>query len=288
MIGNRMYGRLHLVGALLLAFSTAAVAQQAPVPAGFTSLFDGKTLDGWRGDPAIWSIRDGAITGGSDQPIKANTFLISDQTYGDFEVRFKYRFMTEAGNSGFHFRSGVANEDEYYLGGYQGNVVPRTTAAERIGMLYEEIGRKELVMLGEKARITRRRADQLGNYEIVKSVVGTTNPKETIVASLKPYPEWNEYVIIAHGNHIVEAINGYLAFDATDDDPLRTKEGLFGMQVHFGAASHVQYKDIVVKRLTAPPVIEGRFKSSPATVTPPARSAVATTTVARTLGPSEK
>ena len=59
-----------------------APAKTAAVPAGFTPLFDGKTLKGWRGDPTLWSVRDGAITGGSDTPIAANTFLILDKPYG--------------------------------------------------------------------------------------------------------------------------------------------------------------------------------------------------------------
>ncbi len=28
---------------------------------GFTSLFDGKTLAGWDGDPSLWSVKDGSI-----------------------------------------------------------------------------------------------------------------------------------------------------------------------------------------------------------------------------------
>ena len=31
--------------------------------AGFVSLFDGKTLAGWDGDPKFWAVKDGAVTG---------------------------------------------------------------------------------------------------------------------------------------------------------------------------------------------------------------------------------
>jgi hypothetical protein len=42
------------------------------------SLFDGKTLEGWDGDPRIWSVQDGAITGRTTEEIKLdkNTFII--------------------------------------------------------------------------------------------------------------------------------------------------------------------------------------------------------------------
>ena len=43
---------------LLLAFSAAAFAQD-----GFEPLFNGKNLDGWDGDPRMWSVRDGMIVG---------------------------------------------------------------------------------------------------------------------------------------------------------------------------------------------------------------------------------
>ena len=41
--------------------------------AGFTQIFDGKTLDGWDGDPAIWHVEDGAIVGVSTRSIPSAT-----------------------------------------------------------------------------------------------------------------------------------------------------------------------------------------------------------------------
>jgi hypothetical protein len=39
---------------LLLLSSLAAFAEE-----GFRPLFNGKNLDGWDGDPRLWSVRDG-------------------------------------------------------------------------------------------------------------------------------------------------------------------------------------------------------------------------------------
>ena len=45
---------------------------------GFTAIFDGKSLDGWDGDPKFWTVEDGAITGRTteDNLAKYNTFMI--------------------------------------------------------------------------------------------------------------------------------------------------------------------------------------------------------------------
>src|SRR5689334_22022520 len=95
------------LAAILILLAPALAAQQGPqVPAGFTALFDGKTLNGWRGESSMYSVRDGAIHAGSDKPVPVNTFLIHEKPFGNFELRFKYRWLTPtAGNSGFQFRS---------------------------------------------------------------------------------------------------------------------------------------------------------------------------------------
>ena len=54
---------------------TAAVAAS---PAGWRSLFNGRDLSGWDGDPRMWSVRDGVVHGETTPDAKAdgNTFLI--------------------------------------------------------------------------------------------------------------------------------------------------------------------------------------------------------------------
>ena len=52
---NRFCGMF--VCSLVLALASAASAEDA------VSLFDGKSLDGWDGNPKFWSVKDDAITG---------------------------------------------------------------------------------------------------------------------------------------------------------------------------------------------------------------------------------
>lgn len=226
-----------------------------PAMKGFVSLFDGKTLKGWRGDPALWSVRDGAITGGSDVPIKLSSFLISNRSFANFEVHFKYRFVKD-GNSGFQFRSTVSDEAKFNVAGYQANVVPPDQEA-RYGMLYDNLGRQEIGLLGEHVEISS------ADGKLIRDVKNSVNPMATLRGAYRPYPEWNDYVVIAFGNHIVHAINGYLVLDAVDDDPKAAKQGIFALQIDFGQPMTVQFKDIAVKSLKAAPTIEGRFISVP-------------------------
>ena len=240
--------------------------------AGFTSLFDGKTLNGWKGDPSVWSVRDGTITASTEQPIKRNTFLVFQKPYGDFEMHFKYRWLSPDGNSGMQFHSGMV-EGNYVMTGYQANVVPISAKPDRYGMLYDELSdRQEIMMLGQKGILTRRSSNGAGTGRIVRTVTQMINSREDILATIRPAPEWNEVVLISHGNHMVEAINGMLAFDTVDQDPDGHPTGLFGLQAHSGPAMTVQYKDIYVKTLTAAPKIDGRFKSTPSPAPEPTQT----------------
>ena len=245
----------------LTSACASAAADQPQKAAGFVSLFDGKTLHGWRGDPAIWSVRDGAITGGSDQPLSSNTFLIYEKPYADFELHYKYR-INGSGNSGVQFRSYVADESKFSVKGVQANVVP-TDQAERFGMLWDEGGRSELALLGHKMVITRGEDGKL-----VETVPESVNPRELLLSKVKPYPEWNDVVVIAYGPHIVHALNGYLVFDAMDDDPQARKDGIFAIQAHSGPPMYVQFKDMEVKALSAAPDLKGRFITNPGPPTP--------------------
>jgi hypothetical protein len=264
---------------IALAAGSPLAAQAAGTTKGFTAIFDGKTLNGWRGDTAYFTVRDGALTAGSEQEIPRNTYLILEKPYADFELHYKYRWATETGNSGIQFRSGVA-EGHFALAGMQANLTPLIPQTERFGMLYEELGdRAEMVLLGQRAEITRRAAGRGGQGRIVRTVLATTNPRDKILAAIKPYPQWNEVVLIAHGERIVHAINGLLVFDATDKDPLARRDGLIGIQVHAGKPMVLQLKDMEIKALTSLPDLS-RFVTEPGPAPEPRRTYKDSTKVA--------
>ena len=86
----------------LLAFLLVALS---PLSAqdGFKPLFDGKTLAGWDGNPELWSVEDGALTGKTKGPdhLAYNQFLVWNGVVKNFERRSKIYFC--AINSGIKF-----------------------------------------------------------------------------------------------------------------------------------------------------------------------------------------
>ena len=115
----------------------------ATLHAGEKQVFNGKDLSGWEGNPKLWSVQDGAITGktsdSGDTKISHNTFLIwKDGKVSDFELTFKYRI--EKGNSGIQYRSKQLEPGLFgpVVSGYQADFEAGKTYS---GILYEEKGR---------------------------------------------------------------------------------------------------------------------------------------------------
>jgi hypothetical protein len=203
------------------------------------SLFDGKTLDGWDGDPRFWSVRDGVITGQTtaDNPTEHNTFLIwRDGVLGDFQLDLDFRM--EGGNSGIQYRSREDEKwDKWVIGGYQADF---DAPGNYVGILYEERGRGILALLGQKVAI--------GDNGKPQQVGATTDP-DKIKGSVKS-DQWNHYTIIAKGNHLIHKVNGMTTVDVTDNDTdKRVMKGLLALQVHAGPPMLVQFRNIRLQKL---------------------------------------
>ena len=61
--------------------------------------------------------------------------------------------------------------------------------------------------------------------------------------------DWNEYKVIAKGNHLQHFINGKQTVDVTDETAEAAKHGVLALQIHAGAPFTVQFKDILLKEL---------------------------------------
>lgn len=232
------------IGAAVFTLTTTLSAQQ--VEPGFKSLFNGKDLTGWQGNPDLWSVKDGAITGitKADPKLTHNTFLVyKEGEFGDFELRLSYRI--EKGNSGIQYRSKVRKEGQFgpVVGGYQADFEAGKTYS---GILYEEGGRGILAQRGQKVVIKTDPADPK-KHKV--EVVGQVGKSDEIQAKIKN-EDWNDYVIIAKGNHLQHFINGQLTVDVTDEDAGRAaKTGVLALQIHVGPPMVVQFKNIRIKTL---------------------------------------
>lgn len=208
---------------------------------GFRSIFNGKDLTDWEGDPAYWTVEDGALTGTTDGQLKANSFIIwRGGTVKNFELRVKVK-ITPGGNSGLQYRSApLPDAGPYVLTGYQCDIV--TTRDEYDGMLYEERGRRILAQAGTRVVI---------DADNEKWIVGSVGEIKHFLAG-----EWHEYQVIVRGNHHIHRIDGHPTVEVFDHDPKgRRLEGLLGVQVHVGPAMKVQFKDWRLKDLPAAPLI---------------------------------
>ena len=203
------------------------------------AIFNGKDLTDWDGDPKFWSVKDGAITGQTtaENPTKGNTFLVwRSGTTKDFELTMMFKL--ENHNSGVQYRSKIIDSaGKWVMGGYQADMDEKNAYT---GGLYEERGRGILAKPGQKVTIGENGKPK---------VTGTLADPKDIKAKIKE-KDWNELVIIAQGNHLVQKLNGLQTIDVTDDDPKgRAMEGLLGLQVHAGPPMKVQFKEIMLKAL---------------------------------------
>jgi uncharacterized protein (TIGR03067 family) len=231
--------KTRLVLTSLVLAATVALAQEP----GFKSLFNGRDLTGWQGNPELWSVQDGTITGvtKAEPKLSHNTFLVwTNDAVDDFELRLSYRIVN--GNSGIQYRSKVLREGKFgpIVGGYQADFEAGKTYS---GILYEEQGRGILAQRGQKTVV---RADG-AKHKV--DVAGSVGDSKEIQSKIK-HEDWNEYVIIAKGNHLQHFINGVPTVDVTDEQEAKAaKSGVLALQIHTGPPMTVQFRNIRLKTL---------------------------------------
>ncbi|MEX0643282.1 MAG: DUF1080 domain-containing protein [Pirellulales bacterium] len=175
-------------------------------------LFNGKDFTGWtkRGGAATYRIEDGVIIGRS-APNTSNTFMTTDQEYGDFILELDFKIDNKDGfNSGVQIRSHKRLEkNSERVFGYQ---VEIDTQENRpwTGGIYFEGGSKE------------RKAGWLNDLS-----------KNEAAQKARKLGDWNHFKIMAKGNRIQTWLNGVPAADFTDtDENAFSPSGLIALQVH--------------------------------------------------------
>ena len=208
-------------------------ASYQPEMEGAKALFNGTDLSGWKGDPALWSVKDGVIYGTSiGNKLKANTFLVWDGEVGDFHLSFEAKCT--GNNSGMMYRSQWLNEADHRLRGYQADIHPNPPY---VAMLYAE-------QLDKRGIVARRGQ---------KVEVGTDGKPKVVGKTCEVTPvktdEWQTYEIICRGNHMIHKLNGEVAVDIIDNHPNKQLKGLIGMQLHAGPAMECWLRNVRLKEL---------------------------------------
>jgi len=238
---------------LIALASTTVIGLSAPQsappePDGMKSIFNGKDLTGWDGDPRLWTAKDGAIRGETTEKDKAsgNTFLIwKDGRTKDFELRLSFR-CTAANNSGIQYRSKHITEgkprNKWVVRGYQHEIRNENKLPNVPGFIYDEGGKRGRVcMVGQKTVWSADGKKQLADERLI-------SPED--FEKLVRVDDWNDVIIMAKGNRIRHYLNGRLVLDFTDEDPkLALLDGVLALQLHAGKPMWAEFKNIRIREI---------------------------------------
>ena len=212
---------------------------------GLKSIFDGKTLKGWNGDPKFWSIKDGAITGQTtkENPTKGNTFIIWEAgKLKNFVLELDFKIV--GGNSGIQYRSfkKPGNQDGWRIGGYQADFAAGAGGDRFSGICYGEGFRGILSLRGDQTTLTK----EGGKLKKTIKKIGDA----AALGKLVKKEDWNTFRIEAKSFHLTHYINGEKMTVLIDnDEKTRRADGLLALQLHAGPPMTVQFKNIRVKHL---------------------------------------
>ena len=225
--------------------------------AGFTSLFDGKTLTGWDGEPGVWSVNDGAIIGVSTkQHIAGNTFLVyHGVTAKDFDLKLEIK-VEWGGGSGIQYRSSTGIPPGRTAGKGEPALDPRWVmigpqadfwypvnerARQYSGQLYSQ--NTSLGIIAWRGQVVE---SEPGKFQ---RLVGTIGDRTELGRFVKD-GQWNQYTIIARGGVILHILNGQLMAVLIDDNPASSNNvsGLFGLQIE-GTPCKVSFRNIWLRKI---------------------------------------
>jgi hypothetical protein len=214
--------KIPLLLAGLFCFSLANLsAEDKAAEKGFTPLFDGKTLEGWK-NPYSWgkaTVVDGEIHLIADKKF----FLVTEKTYGDFIFEGEVLLPAGTANSGFMFRAHAEPNKVY---GYQSEV-DGDPNRKWSGGLYDEARRMWFV--------SPIKGNAQSEAEFRKRAGDTFKRND-----------WNTYRITCKGNKIKIEVNGVVTTDIEDD---KDAKGVIGIQHHGEKGQTYKFRNLRIKVL---------------------------------------
>lgn len=223
---------------------------------GFVSIFDGKTLKGWDGNPKFWRVEDGALVGESTpQNPSGNSYIVyRDMEAKDFTLKFEIK-VEGTGGSGFQYRSRtgspwLANIPDnvtanvgpvnlnWMMTGPQADFWP--SSADWTGQFYSE--NTPMRILAWRGQVVE------GSGMARKQLMGNIGDRKQLNSFVK-MNDWNEYTVIARGGTCMHILNGQLMAVMVDDDPnsSNNQSGFFGIEIE--ANTKVSVRNMWVKKI---------------------------------------
>lgn len=216
---------------LVLLLAAAPVPPTGAEEDGFSPLFNGKDLAGWR-NPYDWG--EAKVVGDEIHLVgEKKFFLVTEARYGDFVFEGEVHLPEGPANSGFMFRCHVEPNRVY---GYQAEI----DGSDRrwSGGLYDE-GRNQWLWPSKTGR-TKLEAALAHEAESQARFA-----KPEIRAALKRN-DWNRVRITCQGSRLRIELNGVLVTDYTDDTDA---EGHLGIQHHGEEGQTYRFRRLRVKPL---------------------------------------
>jgi hypothetical protein len=179
--------------------------QSGTAASAWKLLFDGTSLDAWRGYkgqpiPGGWRIENGALV--KEKPVAD---IVSKDEFGDFELELEWK-IGRAGNSGIFYR-GTEEYDHIYWSAPEYQLLDDLEAADN------------------KTRLTCAGAA----YAVYPSPQG----------HLKAVGEWNQARIVARGSHVEHWLNGFKVVEYelwSPDWEAKVKGSKFNVWANYGRA----------------------------------------------------
>jgi 3-keto-disaccharide hydrolase len=201
----------------------AAVGALTAAEEGFTPLFDGKTLNGWKlmgGHGAGYAVQGGNIV----LPRGGGGNLLYEKEFTDFILRFEFK-LEEGSNNGLAIRSPMSNADMAYQG-------------------------MELQIIDNSAE----RYKDIQPWQKHGSLYNVFPAK---TGALKPVGQWNEEEVRVIGRKVTVVLNGTTILDVNIDDvkdpaTLKKHPGLQNKSGHIGFLGHnepVEFRNIRIKEM---------------------------------------
>lgn len=214
------------------------------------SIFNGENLDGWVSKASAedagkkyWSVSDHTIHASSmGDSIHDYLWLLSEKEYTDFELKFKFRVLSDSkGNSGIQIRSRY-DDSAGWLDGPQIDIDPNQSW--RCGMMFDET-----------------RGVRHWIYPWIDRGQGWVTPDMAL--NKAPFyscndSQWNEMKVFVKGNQVQCFLNEVLVTDYNGvgflDNELHSKydvgsKGHLAFQIHIYDQVNIKFKDIYVREL---------------------------------------
>ena len=224
--------------------------------AGYVSLFDGRTLTGWDGNPKFWRVEAGAIVGESTASNPSgNSYIAYRRVQAkDFTLKFEIKIDGDGG-SGIQYRSrtgipwrrriseavtrnvGPVNLN-WMMTGPQADFWPSRVFT---GQFYSE--NTPMGILAWRGQVVEGFGDRS------KRLMGVIGDRAQLGELVKAN-DWNQYTVIARGGTCLHVVNGQLMAVMIDDDPQSSnnQSGFVGIEIEL--ITKVSVRNIWLKKLS--------------------------------------